>query len=179
MRTISCLLIASLVFACRELPPEQQLHSRPITETSNGIEGIGSPENPVEKVIQGIRFQQKGLEIEHAEVFVEEGRMLTADDSVNATDTVLMPLHIRGWRAPDGFARVKFSTVTRRPDGRIAHRMNTFKEVIQLDISEGILRTMEVFSDLDTTQPFYDCEFTITDVGNGRSLTGTYRYKLK
>ena len=155
------------------------MHDRPFTETSNGKAGVGSMEKPIEKTIHGIRFQQKGLEIEDAEIFVQGRGQLTADDSVNAADTVMMPLRIRGWQAPDGVARIRVSTVIRRPDGGIAHQMSTSKQILPFDVSEGVFSSIEVFADLDTTQLYYDTEFTITDVGNGRSLTGTYRYKLK
>ena len=173
------LIVAILVGCHGEDSYEEWLRKNPPTETRNGKQGVGTAEKPVDTMLYGIRFQQKGLEIQHAEIFVKEGLPLFIEDSVYATDTVQMPLYIRGWHAPDGFARVKYSSVTRRPDGSIADRQNNFKEIGRFDVTKDVVGNLMDFADLDTTLPYYDCEFTITDLGNGRSLTGAYRYKLK
>ena len=165
--------------SCRQETAQERIQKMDMTETSAGKQGVGSAEKPVGKMISGVRFQQKGLEIEDAFVLRGETPLFT-HNTVTPQDTVRIPMLIRGWDAPDGIARMKYACVVRRPDGSVATRLNNFKEIgrINLKAGEGV-EDFFYFEDLDTTLAYYDYEFTITDVGNGRSLTGAYRAKLK
>ncbi len=112
-------------------------------------------------------------------MFVTGGERFFSGDTVLPTDTVSLLMIVRGWQAKNGLARNKFSTVMRRPDGTIAYQSDDFKMVRTLHIDSLVPGTQLYFRDVDTTLPYYDCEFTVTDAGNGRSVSGNYRVCLK
>lgn len=179
MRRIISLLMIVCIGACRERSFADRLSELQSTETRNGRAGVGTSQSPVDTQLYGVQFQQKGLELADAEMFVGEGKMFFSGDSVSPRDTVRLMLFMRGWHAPEGVARHKFSTVMRRPDGSVAFQSDDFKTVRRFRLDEDVAGTEVYFADMDTTLPYYDCEFTITDVGNGRSLSGSYRVGLK
>lgn len=180
MLRLIILLVTIGLLSCGEKSHEEFLRDLNVTETSAGKQGVGTVERPVDKELYGIRFQQKGLELKDAWSETNTGRMFCNGDSILATDTIHLPLLIRGWHAPNGVARFKYSSKLRKPDGSVAEHYSGFKEISRINVKAGEgVEDLMYFSGLDTTVAFYDCEFNITDQGNGRSLTGTYRVCLK
>ena len=189
---ILLLLSATSLTGCGEKQlseTEERRHF--LTETSNGTEGVGTADKPVETMIYGMTFQQAGLEVEDAMVFVEmpdsaaqEGRgikYLDAKAPAWGKDTVWVGIVTRGWKVMEDRGTMGYRVAMRAPDGRIAHEYETSpKTVLRWSVDSFDTFTIDFSAaGLDTTVPYYDCEYRVWDKLSRRSLAGSYRLHLR
>lgn len=146
------------------------------------VANIETVNDSAQKIRNQIQFKESGgLHVENAFLMLEDGTLVSEDNTIKKGERVKLILKLSGWKADDGKVEIGAGQQLLSSDERLILREPDLFEknsIVSDEDAKVITLTMEVLN-TETIYDFYQTDFKVWNKKADQSVYGSYRFKIK
>lgn len=175
---LAAILLTSCEFKCQVGNPGKK---EPGTNDSTNQQG--KKDNSLRKTLNGIELNAKGVQVHQAYLALENGDLISSDNTVSLGEKVVLTLNSEGWKSESGKTFIGISqTITTHTGATVLETGDMFAKYDETGIAAEYANLLKLKAYITETKPeieYFNVVFRVWDKKGDGEITGKYKFYIK